>query len=125
MSLTLKEYVEKTRKDITLPSGLPVTIRKLPPRLLFKLFSALPVGKTAKEIADTPVLREQFPRLVEEMLPACFVKPKVTLEPTEKDGELYIDDMYPDDVFFAIEAIFRHSGITAERLKERESFRRE
>ena len=122
--MSLAQYKKGSQHTFHLPSGLKVTIRKIPPTVLFSLFKNVPTNKSAKEIADTPALREQFPRLVKEMLPACFVSPKIVTGQTSKDGELSIDDVYPDDVFVAIDTIFKHSGLTAEEMEKRKSFRK-
>ena len=83
-----KKWRQKT-KQVTLPSGLTVTIRQIPTLTMLEI---LDLGETA---ASKPSA------VAEKLIPACLVEPKLKL-----------DEIHPRDLLVLLQEIVDFSGLT-------------
>lgn len=118
--MNTKEYIERNRKVVTAPSGMEFTIRKIPPRTYSKITK---LGGAVKKNISEEEAGELFFELMEMVFPTVILKPKIVLEPEEKDGVIHIDDVDMEDSTFLIDEIYKFTGLTEEKLKEIEEFR--
>jgi len=139
---TAAKYIKDKIKAIELPSTLSdgthptFLIRKMPVKTVVKAFNLLKIGfefdleeqMTAKKIMESvkSSLRKLSPEelfnIVSEVVTDCVVQPTITNSPS-KPGELSIDDISFEDLFFLFDQIWEFSGITEKAVKERIKFR--
>lgn len=127
-----KAYREKRRKSLPLPSGDVFVIRKLGSLALAEVFRILGIADKFTEDttedqyqdfieeARATATVEQAAELIHLILTKGVAKPKIVLEDTESDDELYIEDIDPLDFDTLFNGILNFIGATAEASQERE-----
>lgn len=113
--MDLKEYKQRNRKDLKLPSGLPVTIKKLSYGEVQEAQSqAQPVGLGAKPDEGNNVV------VVNQMLISAVVGPfKLVQKFVDEcsDDELSITDLENSDYEFLIKEVISFSGMEGPEKK--------
>ena len=115
-----KEYLKGQRKKITLPSGAVFEIRKLSP-IAFGEILKITGPETARDMDD--VIRDKIVDIMKVIVPRCVVKPKITLEETDDEDKLSLEDLEMQDVFALLDEVYAFSGLSTEDTEERKSFR--
>lgn len=82
----------------------------------------LDVKERFKEMLSKENLAEKVLSIVDILIPACVVKPKVVAGPAAK-GELSVDELEFEDIFALFDEILSFSGLTEESYAERIKFR--
>lgn len=116
--VTIEEYKAKLKKKVVVPSGLELTIRRMPLRVVVQLFEIMPTvtrGRTADDLARDPEYLRKLPELIELVLPECV---------EEIPEKLNVDELLPDDAMALLGEIFDFSGLSEEAAQRRERFRR-
>lgn len=126
MASTASEFRQRNQKDIVLPSGLAVKIRKLSP------FEFLALGKMPLNLAttgDAEAVKQQVTQAIKEepeMATSVFdtvvckgiVAPKVTADPKEASEEVLHISELGDDLMEAFDAIMEFAGyLSAEKTR--------
>ena len=135
---TAEEYLAGKIKKVTLPSVTatgkhPIfVIRKIPPKAALELAGLLELPEDAdleniNEALSTINVREKLPELIDIVIPACVVKPKIKKEKKNEECPkcLCIDDLEIEDLVALFEEILEFNGLTAKGIKKRQKFRRE
>ena len=135
MVTTPKEYLAGKYREVVLPSTLPngehpvFLIRKPPTRVLIEVLSLLDVNLTpetkpeeleknfTERIVNTDI-KEKLPKLLELLIPACVVEPKISLDPNEEDA-IYIDDLDFEDQFKLLDEIWNFAGLSKKAEEQR------
>ena len=124
--MSAEEYRKRVYKDVTMPDGFVFTIRKMNYKTLTALldvYGEAPTGELTeqqkKEIGDK--IRKQLPSIISIVIPACVVKPKISVNPTS-ENELALDDVEPGHLLALVNAITDFSGLTGQAAEERKSF---
>ena len=117
-----KEYLKGQRKKITLPSGAVFEIRKLSP-IAFGEILKITGPETARDMDD--VIRDKIVDIMKIIVPRCVVKPKITLEETDDEDSLSLEDLEMQDVFALLDEVYAFSGLSTEDTKERKSFHKD
>jgi len=134
--LSAKDYRAKRQLTFKVPSGLDWTIRKIPFRIMWKMLEILgievPEGMTeedAREYVKKELKGKKItPKVVEIVnlvVPAISLKPKVVIGVATDDDELGIDDIDMEDLMAVFGKGMEISGATEDAVKERESFQPE
>lgn len=135
---TAEEYLAGKVKKVALPSTTasgkhPVfIIRKIPPKTALELTSLLELPEDAdleniNEALSMANVKEKLPKLIDIIIPACVVKPKIKKEKKHEECIkcLSIDDLEIEDLVALFEEILEFNGLTAKGIKERQKFRKE
>jgi len=124
MSITsAQEYKARRQKVVRLPSGALFKIRKISPKVLGQLFSALNVQPGNPEQLQQSFI-DKLPLVIDILFPSCIVEPRVEVNPSDPNV-LSVDDIDPNDAFFLINAIMEFSGLTEEAMRQKRNFRQE
>ena len=88
--MSVAEYRRRVYKEVLCPSGMTWKIRKMPATILLETIALIPPGSpvdSPDDVSTNPEFREQLPGLLMKVIPACCVKPKVTLDPEGGDDK--------------------------------------
>lgn len=102
-------------------------------KVLDKLGIEIPQGFTpeqareyaTKKMEEVQNTSERIVEVVDLVVPAVCIKPKVTLQETENPDELSILDIDPPDLMEIFNKAMEVSGATKEAVEHRETFRQE
>jgi len=135
---TAEEYLAGKIKKVTLPSVTatgkhPVfVIRKIPPKAALELADLLELPEDVdleniNEALSSIDVKEKLPELIDTIIPACVVKPRIKKEKKNEECPkcLCIDDLEIEDLVALFEEILEFNGLTAKGIKKRQKFRRE
>jgi len=109
-----EEYRKAKTKVVSAPSGYNFKIRKMTPEVADALLKKLP--------AKGELPPETLPELIELLLPACIVEPKVVASEGTSDT-LSVDELDPGDQIVLLMEIIDFSGLSAAAERARKSFR--
>ena len=127
-----KEYREKRRKALNLPSGDTMIIRKLSSMSLAKLFTILGIADKVTEDMTNEEVSALIEKVRDEVKPEAgseivnliltkgVAKPRIVLEDTDNDEELCIEDIDPIDFEPLLTGIMNFVGATQEASEERD-----
>jgi len=136
-STSAESYRKKRRFTVKTPSGDEFVIRKVPFGVMWKVLDKLgieiPQGFTpeqAREFAEEKMEEIQgssakIIEIVDLVVPAVCITPKVTLQETENPDELSMLDIDPPDLMEIFGKAMEVSGASKEAVEDRESFRKE
>lgn len=118
------EYRAKQRKIVTLPSGFTFEIRKMSPLVFAKMFDVLGYEANVSKEQTESIIKEKLEEILKLIIPNCVVKPKISLEPTDDEEVLCLEDLEMDDFYTLLDEISNFSGLSEDDMKERELFRK-
>ncbi|RLE64028.1 MAG: hypothetical protein DRJ47_08690 [Thermoprotei archaeon] len=134
---TAEEYLAGKIEKVVLPSTTasgkhPVfIIRKIPPKAALELASLLELPEDVdleniNEALSSIDVKEKLPELIDIIIPACVVKPRIKKEKKNEECPkcLCIDDLEIEDLVALFEEILEFNGLTAQGIKKRQKFRR-
>jgi len=116
------EYRARQRKIVTLPSGFVFEIRKMSPLTFAEMFELVGASPNDPQGVAEEKVRENVYEILKLVIPKCVVSPKISLEATDEDV-LALEDLDMDDFFALLDEISTFSGLGAEDMEERQSFR--
>ncbi len=123
-----KEFRALSRKEITLPSGLTVEIRKLS-AMDFVGHGEIPLPSSGDDSAEKKpnFTGEQIVRFAGLMLTKGSMSPHFSEKAEDLDNPdvVHISDLSNQDLTFAAAAIAEFSGFSKEAAAEAESFRKD
>lgn len=105
------DYKRKLIKEVDIPSGFKFKIRAIGPLFVSRLMAEN--NLTNEEIQAGS---NKFNSL---MLKEAVVEPKLSLEPTDSEDELSVEDITNNDVVFLLREIISFSGLKEENNKEK------
>lgn len=127
---TAGEYRAKRRKYVELSQGDKFYIRKPGRKALTEMLGIFGITITKDSAADElledevrqriedNLTQEQLARFINLILTGCVVRPKVKFQETEAEGELWIEDIDPEDIMLIFRAVLEFLGIDPETLDE-------
>ncbi len=123
------EYRAKRRKIIELPSGDKFWLKKPGKTALVELMDLFDLNTSADvteldydtvmEEAKKKVLStEELAHLIDVLFVHCVLRPKIVLEYTENDDEIWIEEIDPMDTAALFRELFEWIGFAPEKVKD-------
>jgi len=109
-----EEYRKAKTKIVSVPSGYNFKIRKMTPEVADALLKKL---ATKEELPP-----ETLPELIELVLPACVIEPKIVASEGTSEA-LSVDELDPGDKIVLFMEVIDFSGLSAAAERARKSFR--
>jgi len=120
--MEIEEYRKKMLKEVTLPSGFNVTIRKLPLSAVTKMSKLFKFKGVATNIPRDELM-EHMDELIEILIPQCVVRPRIVTENPAPKGALSLQELEWSDSLAIIDEIIEFGGLSEEDAKARKFFR--
>jgi len=116
-----KDNVEK-------PIEIEWVVKPMSPRLMvknYKNFAALE-NADSKDLTleEQAEMMQKLAPLIDIILPACCIDPKIVFEGETGKGQIHIDDLDMETLMKLFSGIFEASGITEKTKEEREDLKK-
>jgi hypothetical protein len=119
------DYRKGKRQVVQLPSGHKFLIKKPSGKTLTKLLNIFEGEITEADLGEEHVKQllksmspQQIVAFIEDIMASCVLRPKIVSYDTEKDNEVWVEDIDVEDYVKLFEAVMKFSQMTAGGLDE-------